>query len=191
MRFGEHGENDLNKARMVELLEIAHPDAKVSFERLLESEFFALFPGILLPLASVSTLGFRIFDERSTDAELIIKYENLYGNRTLQDAIQYRGRGIFHNNFVGKDNYRVCGEVIGVDLVNNAELASSNWDVMVRVADWQLENVIVSSNIYGGPNIALALGLKGVTCFKTIRRGDVQSSTLLSYWIRKWLQKTE
>ena len=182
----------MNKELVVDLLRVAHPDTILpegAFYRLLESEFFATAPTLLVPLASVSTLGFSVFEERGSDDEFINKYENILGNINVLDAINYRGRGIFHHSFVGRNNYSVCGETIGVDLENNPQIASSNWDVMVKIADWQLEQAIVVSGSVGGPRIGRTLGIIDVDCLNHQRvRGEAGRTTLFGYWLWNWLR---
>lgn len=182
----------MNKEVLVDLLQAIHPDAAIpagAFERLLESEFFATVPSMLLPFASVSTLGFRVFEERDSDEGLIEKYDNILGNLNAHDAINYRGRGIFHHAFVGRRDYQACGDAIGVDLVGHPSLASSDWEVMVKIADWQLENLIVVNGYASSPRIGRALGLKDVSCCSTKHdRKGIGRISLFGYWIWQWLQ---
>jgi len=51
-----------------------------------------------------------------------IAYGGRYGNgdRHTDDGWRYRGRGAAHLTF--KDNYRRCGDAIGIDLVNSPEM---------------------------------------------------------------------
>lgn len=183
----------MNKEMLVELLKVNHPNAMVpegAFERLLESEFFSASPSLLLPLASVSTLGFRVFEERDPEHILIKKYDNFFGNLNSRDAVNYRGRGIFHHSFVGRLDYQMCGKAIGIDLEANPSLASSDWDVMVKIADWKLENLLIINKYGNSQRIGNELGLKDVSCVKTKnKRGDAGKTSLFGYWIWLWLQK--
>jgi hypothetical protein len=52
-------------------------------------------------------------------------FNRVYGNKlgnAADEGFKYRGRGL--NQLTGKDNYKQMGELIGVDLVNNPDLAN-------------------------------------------------------------------
>lgn len=50
------------------------------------------------------------------------------------DGWNYRGRGLIQ--LTGKDNYRICGEAIGIDLVEQPEVVAEQPAISVSAACW-------------------------------------------------------
>jgi putative chitinase len=62
-----------------------------------------------------------------------LMYGNRMGNDDVGDGYLYRGRG--YTQLTGEDNYRAAGTALGLDLVNNPDLAA-NRDNAQRIAIW-------------------------------------------------------
>jgi putative chitinase len=71
--------------------------------------------------AAHESAGFRVMEEYATGAA----YEGRkdLGNTQKGDGVRYKGRGIFQ--LTGRWNYDYFGKKLGVDLVNNPELAET------------------------------------------------------------------
>lgn len=63
-------------------------------------------------------------------------YANRMGNgdEDSGDGWKYRGRGLIQ--LTGKDNYKSCGNNLGLDLVNNPDLIINDPEVNVKTACW-------------------------------------------------------
>ena len=63
-------------------------------------------------------------------------YANRMGNgdEASGDGWAYRGRGLIQ--LTGACNYKACGQDLGLDLVNNPDLITSDAEVCVRTACW-------------------------------------------------------
>lgn len=59
------------------------------------------------------------------------------GNTEAGDGAKYKGRGFIQ--ITGKANYATAGEALGIDLVNNPELAAKP-DVAAKIAVWYWQN---------------------------------------------------
>lgn len=88
-------------------------------------------------------------------------YGNRMGNTAPDDGFKYRGRGIIQ--LTGKDNYEKYGKMLGLDLVNNPDLAAdpkvaaqiavAYWKTRVPAAAAQSGDVkTVTQAINGGQN---------------------------------------
>lgn len=183
----------MNSKGLVELLEINHPDHQLpddGFQLLVDSEYFNKFPMMFLPLASVSTLGFKLFEEpHRDDLELITRYHGIehLGNLSDDDIIKYRGRGIFNKAMIGRKNYCECSNAIKENLIVHPEILSENWSVMVKVANWQLEELVVKQKIRKMDLFITSLRLNGTTCFSNIR--DRSKRSLFTDWTINYLEK--
>ncbi len=84
------------------------------------------------------TAGFRTLVEYASGNEYNGRRD--LGNIEPGDGPRFKGRGIFQ--LTGRDNYKRLGEILGVDLVNNPELAATP-EIAVRVACeyWKTHNL--------------------------------------------------
>lgn len=55
------------------------------------------------------------------------------GNVNPGDGVRYKGRGFFQ--LTGRSNYSKCGDALGVDLINNPELAEKP-ELTFRIGGW-------------------------------------------------------
>lgn len=72
-------------------------------------------------------------DARNPEAIANRVYGNRMGNTDAGDGYKYRGRGA--TQLTGKDNYRRAGAALGLDLVNNPELAKDPANA-AKIAAW-------------------------------------------------------
>jgi putative chitinase len=84
-------------------------------------------------------------------------YSGRMGNTEPGDGYKYRGRGLIQ--CTGKDNYRLVGDVLGIDLVANPDmLARPEWALKGAIAWWENnlndsimgDTVKVSKRVNGG-----------------------------------------
>jgi predicted chitinase len=123
-------------------------------------------------------------------AELM--YGGRMGNTEKGDGYKYRGRGAFQ--LTGKDNYKQASNDLGIDLVNNPDLAMDK-DVSAKLAVWyakknkiaqasQAGNVeAVTQKVNGGQNgiddrkslFAKYGGVEGVAVAENTEKSDIAS----------------
>lgn len=99
--------------------------------------------------------GFRHMEEQISDEKAEVNYGpnsrvgKVLGNTEPGDGAKYKGRGIIQ--LTGRYNYKRYGDLIGVDLVNNPELASDpKIALKIAAAFWQekgLNNLADAGNI--------------------------------------------
>lgn len=91
-----------------------------------------------LAQAAHEAASFRTLEEYASGAT----YEGRkdLGNTQKGDGVRYKGRGIFQ--LTGRANYRRIGQMIGMDLENNPELASSpEVSVLTALEYWKSRNL--------------------------------------------------
>ncbi len=80
--------------------------------------------------------GFNAMEERISDGAANRNYGGRMGNSKAGDGSKYKGRGFIQ--LTGKDNYRTYGKKLGIDLVNNPELAADpDTAIKIAAAFWQ------------------------------------------------------
>lgn len=143
-------EDWMQRERWIALLEAVHPscsggERRDLFNKLLDDEFFRVLPLYLFPAASLSTAGFTVFVERIPAIKMMTKYANRVelGNLSRSDIMYFKGRGIFSAGFVGRHAYTRFSEETGINVADDPDLILTSTDVMVKVAHWQLENIII------------------------------------------------
>lgn len=105
------------------------------FRRLEES--FAYSPDRLMEVSANARAQGRDAAVRAVRAGPKAVAELMYGGRMGNaqsgDAYKYRGRGFIH--LTGKNQYAEAGKALGIDLVNNPDLASDP-DIAARISTW-------------------------------------------------------
>lgn len=86
------------------------------------------------------------------------------GNEASGDGFRYRGRGIIHLTF--KDNYKRYGDKLGIDLVNNPELAADIHNAFLIACEYWTDkgcNRFVAKQDVQGLTKTINGGLNGYT----------------------------
>lgn len=77
--------------------------------------------------------GVKGYFNKKYDIKHAPKTARILGNKKAGDGERYHGRGFIQ--LTGRDNYRMAGEALGIDLLNNPELAAKP-EVASKIAIW-------------------------------------------------------
>jgi len=77
--------------------------------------------------------GVKGYFNKKYDIKHSPKTARILGNKKVGDGERYHGRGFIQ--LTGRDNYRMAGEALGLDLLNNPELAAKP-EVASKIAIW-------------------------------------------------------
>jgi putative chitinase len=77
--------------------------------------------------------GVKGYFNKKYDIKHAPKTARILGNKKVGDGERYHGRGFIQ--LTGRDNYRMAGEALGLDLLNNPELAAKP-EVASKIAIW-------------------------------------------------------
>lgn len=77
--------------------------------------------------------GVKDYYNKKYDIKYSPKTARILGNKHAGDGARYHGRGFIQ--LTGRDNYRMAGQALGLDLLNHPELASRP-DVASEIAVW-------------------------------------------------------
>lgn len=91
-------------------------------------------------------------------AELM--YGGRLGNTSQGDAFKYRGRG--YSQLTGKANYAAAGAALGLDLVNNPDLAADP-QIAGRISAWYHQSRGLGQAARAGDVLAVTRGINGGT----------------------------
>jgi len=98
---------------------------------------------MFLGQGATETDGFHTFVEYG-NKEYFSKYDNRedLGNNGPPDGFNYRGRGVFQ--LTGRSNYEEYGNLMGIDLINNPDLASEpKYAVEIACLYWSKHNLSI------------------------------------------------
>lgn len=87
--------------------------------------------------------GVKDYYNKKYDIRYSPKTAKILGNKRPGDGERYHGRGFIQ--LTGRDNYRMAGQALGIDLLNHPELASKP-EVAAQIAVWYW-NTRVKPNI--------------------------------------------
>jgi len=77
--------------------------------------------------------GVKDYYNKKYDVKYAPKTARILGNKHAGDGAKYHGRGFVQ--LTGRDNYRMAGKALGIDLLNHPELAEKP-DVAAQIAVW-------------------------------------------------------
>ncbi len=77
--------------------------------------------------------GVKKYFAKKYDPKYSPKTAKILGNKKVGDGERYHGRGFIQ--LTGRDNYRMAGEALGIDLLNNPDLAAKP-EVASKIAVW-------------------------------------------------------
>lgn len=77
--------------------------------------------------------GVKGYFTKKYDIKHSPKTARILGNKKAGDGEKYHGRGFIQ--LTGRDNYRMAGEALGIDLLNNPELAAKP-EIASQIAIW-------------------------------------------------------
>jgi len=81
--------------------------------------------------------GGNNYYKKKYDPQFAPKTAKILGNKHAGDGVRYHGRGYIQ--LTGRDNYRMAGEALGLDLLNNPQLASDP-ATAAKIAVWFWQN---------------------------------------------------
>lgn len=87
--------------------------------------------------------GFKTLEEYASGSQ----YEGRkdLGNTKAGDGVRYKGRGIFQ--LTGRNNYKVYGDKIGINLVDNPKMASDpKVSIMTALEFWNANSLSISAD---------------------------------------------
>lgn len=77
--------------------------------------------------------GVKGYFAKKYDPKFAPKTAKILGNKHIGDGERYHGRGFVQ--LTGRDNYRMAGQALGIDLLNHPELAAKP-EVAAQIAVW-------------------------------------------------------